>query len=289
MTFSPFAKSPHVSNRPSLTPCPLALFRNAPFPCCFPIPSHGITYLGILRRMPRNNKKGKRQTAGAVAAQTANDDFDDMLAEVMAGDTTSHTTTTPATARSSNFSPSSVRTTISEEAIIECCFVGDIAKLRRWARLGARVVSAMPLCASAEQGHVNMLRILIEELGADVNKSVAPDGCFPLYIAAQNGHMAALRCLVMEFGAYVNQAMSINECRTPLHAASQNGHLAVVRCLVKELGADPNQADTNGCTPLYMAAQQGWVSVVICLVKECGADLNRAKPSGSTPLDIAAQ
>jgi hypothetical protein len=43
---------------------------------------HGIT---SPYRMPKNKKKGKRQAA--VAAQSA-DDFDGMLAEVMAGDTT---------------------------------------------------------------------------------------------------------------------------------------------------------------------------------------------------------
>jgi hypothetical protein len=31
--------------------------------------------------MPKNTKKGKRPVADAKAAQTADDDFDDMLAE----------------------------------------------------------------------------------------------------------------------------------------------------------------------------------------------------------------
>jgi ankyrin repeat protein len=156
------------------------------------------------------------------------------------------------------------------------------------------VVSAVPLCfAAAGLSKVDMLRILINELGANANQSIAgsndpmQDGCFPLYMAAQHGHVAALRCLVKEFGAHVNRAN--NEGSTPLLIAAHNGHLAAVQCLVKELGADANRADPAGWTPLHIAAERGQLSVVQCLVKELGADPNQANNDGCTPLFIAAQ
>jgi hypothetical protein len=52
--------------------------------------------------------------------------------------------------------------TISEQAIVQCCIAGNVTQLRRWARLGVRVVSAIPLCAMAQLGNVDMLRIVRE-------------------------------------------------------------------------------------------------------------------------------
>jgi hypothetical protein len=219
-----------------------------------------------------------------------------------------------------------VTETVSDDEFIQCFVAGNITQLRRWARLGVRVLSAIPLCAAAELGKVDMLRILIKELGADVNKvdSGSNDSTHnartPLYMAAQGGHVAALRCLVKEFGAHVNQAdnrgftplhigaqkgelaavqylvtelgadinQATNEGFTPLHAAAQEGHLSVVRCIVKDFGANVNQAQNEGGTPLYIAAQRGDLSVVICLVKELGADINQATHEGLTPLMIAS-
>jgi ankyrin repeat protein len=73
----------------------------------------------------------------------------------------------------------------------------------------------MPLCIAAAYRNTNIVRYLIEEHGADINR------------AADGG-------------------------RTPLFAAAHNGHVNLVRCMVEELGADVNNAEDNGGTPLYM-------------------------------------
>jgi ankyrin repeat protein len=112
------------------------------------------------------------------------------------------------------------------------------------------------------------------------------NGATPLHIAAQIGHLDGVRALVTELGADVNQAKQ--DGATPLLIAAQNGHLEVVRALVTEMGADVNQAEQNGSTPLCVAAEQGHLEVVRALVAELGADVNQATQDGVTPLMVAA-
>ena len=66
-------------------------------------------------------------------------------------------------------------------------------------------------------------------------------------MAAINGHLDVARCLVKELGAAVNQAD--NTGVTPLIEAAVGGHLDVVRCLVTDLGAVVDQACNDGVLP----------------------------------------
>jgi ankyrin repeat protein len=129
------------------------------------------------------------------------------------------------------------------------------------------------------------MRLLVKELGADVNKA-GHDGGTPLFIAVQEGHLAVVRCLVDELGADVN--LTMDDGGTPLHIAAQHGHLAVVRYLVRDLGADVNLAAQDGATPLLVAAQNGHLDVVICLGKEFGANADVALLNGTTLFQLAA-
>jgi ankyrin repeat protein len=51
-------------------------------------------------------------------------------------------------------------------------------------------------------------------------------GATPLFIAAQKGHLDVVRCLANDFGADVNQALQ--DGAMPLWIAVQSGHLDVV-------------------------------------------------------------
>jgi ankyrin repeat protein len=150
----------------------------------------------------------------------------------------------------------------------------------------------MPLCATVELGNVDMLRIMINELGADVNKIVAgsnkaaQDGCFPFYVATQMGHLAVLRYLVKEFGAHVNQAD--NKGWTSLHVAAKVGLVDVVKCLVKEFGADINQASHDGSTPLMVASAGKHTEVVVWLSKH-GADAQAVDQRFGTAADVSRE
>jgi hypothetical protein len=71
------------------------------------------------------------------------------------------------------------------------------------------VRSAQPLiCSVFEGASANILRCLVNELGADVNLARA-DGVTAVYVAAQLGFLAMMRLLVKELGADVNQARKL--------------------------------------------------------------------------------
>jgi ankyrin repeat protein len=97
----------------------------------------------------------------------------------------------------------------------------------------------------------------------------------PLHIAAQDGNLEALHCLVEELGADVNGVNG--EGFSALFAAADARNLEVMQCLVKECGANVNQADRKGGTPLYLAVERGLLGSVRCLV-ELGADVNTNVP-----------
>jgi ankyrin repeat protein len=175
---------------------------------------------------------------------------------------------------------------VSEEMILACCKDGDITKLRLWNSLGVNLLySESPLIRAVGHGQVDVVRYLVEEVGADVNRATVR-GLTPLIMAAVTGNVIMLRYLGKELGANVNSALDIGT--TALIMAAESHHVGIVRCLVKEFGVDVNQANPNGNTALHQAALLNDVVVLQCLVKELGADVNRTEGGGMKPMDIAA-
>jgi hypothetical protein len=129
--------------------------------------------------MPKNNKKGKRQSAEAATAK-ATEAFDDMLAEVRATDSTASSC---GNGKSDGTSSSTTKTTeVPENNIIAAIRRGDTAQLHRWSRQGVRVTSADPLSHAVTLGKLDAARCLIKKLGADVN-AAGSNGQTPLVIA----------------------------------------------------------------------------------------------------------
>jgi ankyrin repeat protein len=174
---------------------------------------------------------------------------------------------------------------VSAADIEKACLAGDLTKLRRWGRQGVRVTSAEPLFFAIEDGKLDLMRCLVDDLSADVNQANVK-GATPLYIAAYFGRLDIVRCLVGELGASIHQAT--HDGSTVLQIAAHGGHLNVVRCLVEDFGADVSQADQEGVTALIMAAHSGNYDMVRYLVMELRADINQAANDGQTPLMLAA-
>ncbi len=177
------------------------------------------------------------------------------------------------------------------------------------------------LDCAALMGHVDVIRCLVKEFGADVD-AIGINGHTALHKAAWMGKVDAIRCLVKEFGAKVdildNDGMTpfdhaawyrrvdairylVKECGVNvntidkdgypyLHRAAMRQHIDVIRCLVKECGADANfvSKNMNGGTILHLVAMSGYVEATRCLVKDCGVDVNIRDNDGNTPLHQAA-
>jgi hypothetical protein len=93
---------------------------------------------------------------------------------------------------------------VSAADIKKACLAGDLIKLRRWRRQGVRVTSAEPLLIAIKDGKVDLMRCLVNDLGADVNQA-REDGASFLHIAPQIGNVDLIRCITLVFGADVNQ------------------------------------------------------------------------------------
>ena len=109
-------------------------------------------------------------------------------------------------------------------------------------------------------------RFLHKEGGADVECKFGT-GWTPLVLAALRGHVDMVRFLTEEAGANVDRANSVGS----FWAACQ-GHLEVARILVEEKGADANKADNDGWTPLHASAANNRLEFVKWLVTKRGVD-----------------
>ncbi len=113
------------------------------------------------------------------------------------------------------------------------------------------------LGAAVEEGHVDVVRELLG-LGVAVD-GVDESGETALVRASRYGRADVVRVLVVEGGADVNKAGM--EGKTPLIWACRNGEVDVVQVLL-ELGADVGIVDDGGRTALEVAREAGYDDVV---------------------------
>eukprot|EP00729_Bicosta_minor_P032743 gene32743-biopygen24539 len=165
------------------------------------------------------------------------------------------------------------------------------------------------LCAAVQEGHVDAVRKLLEEDGADPSVPGDDDPTRPpVYLASINGHVDVVQ-LLLEHNADPNQAAANGHVEylklllhhnadpnqamtdyglTPVGIAAQEGHGECLKLLLQN-NADPNQAMTdNGVTPVLFAAQEGHVECLQLLLQH-NADPEQARTDdGTTPLHAAA-
>ena len=142
------------------------------------------------------------------------------------------------------------------------------------------------LMFAAKNGHAEIVEMLLKIPGIDVNKA-NNNGWTALMLAAENGHTKIVEMLLKIPGIDVNQAN--NFASTALMFAAKNGHTKIVEMLLKIPGFDINQANNFGLTALMFAASYGHTKVVEMLLKIPGIDINQANIFGSTALIFAAQ
>lgn len=142
------------------------------------------------------------------------------------------------------------------------CFEGSIEErnysfLRSWASCaqsmnsrvtgtGEHINEDQTLHELAEEGNAKMLKLLIDEFGADVDY-LSYDNCdeSPLHMAVDAGQTSAVRVLI-SYDANVD-AKDCNG-KTPLHYAAQRGYRGIMKILIAA-NANAHAKDDKGKTP----------------------------------------
>eukprot|EP00092_Neocalanus_flemingeri_P024493 GFUD01026561.1.p1 GENE.GFUD01026561.1~~GFUD01026561.1.p1 ORF type:complete len:899 (-),score=198.15 GFUD01026561.1:15-2711(-) len=171
-----------------------------------------------------------------------------------------------------------------------------------------------PLHTAADANQTEVVRVLVKECGANINKLLMKDTT-PLYLAAQRGfsevvieliqlgadvnyvmprgkhggHLIALSSEEQITGHYPMKNTEIGNGATALHAAVENGHLETSKILL-ESGAV--QSDSmEGATPLIIALQYRHPNIGLLLLEETYSDpkINAKVPvDGSSALFVAS-
>jgi hypothetical protein len=127
-----------------------------------------------------------------------------------------------------------------------------------------------PFQAAVMNGYLDVTKVFLEK-GADVNSTDNISNT-PLHWAAENGHLDVVKYLVEEKGA--DGKAADKNGNTPLHWAARYDHWDVVKHLVEQKGADVNASFNDSYTPLHLIAGYGKLDLVKFLVEEKGADVN---------------
>jgi Fem-1 family protein b len=120
-----------------------------------------------------------------------------------------------------------------------------------------------PLWIAAAVGHFGIVKLLVEEGGANVNH-LSITRSSPLRAASYTGHLDIARYLIahnadmrlVRDGNYTNLMLSV-----------YREHTHMVKYFLDELKCDPNEFDQDGRTPLHYAIEGGSLDVVQVLLE----------------------
>ncbi|XP_064457287.1 ankyrin repeat domain-containing protein 17-like isoform X2 [Ornithodoros turicata] len=172
-----------------------------------------------------------------------------------------------------------------ETALTLACCGGflEVADFLLKAGANLELGASTPLMEAAQEGHVELLRYLVNA-GACVNAKTAT-GDTALTYACENGHTDVADLLLQ---ANADLEHESEGGRTPLMKAARAGHLCTVQFLLSR-GADPNRPTANNDhTALSLACAGGHLAVVELLLAH-GADPTRRLRDNSTMLIEAAK
>ena len=143
------------------------------------------------------------------------------------------------------------------------------------------------LMLAVNGGLQDLVRVLIKEFNFYANTSRGSDGRTPLLEACFEGHIDLVRQLVVEHGA--DLSAKDNDNYDSLLFAVSGSHQDLVRILIKEFHFSANTSrGINGRTPLLEACFEGLTDLVRQLVVEHGADLSAKDNNNNDALMFAA-
>jgi hypothetical protein len=130
---------------------------------------------------------------------------------------------------------------VTEGMLTEMVQAGDLESLTIWARQGVRVTTVEPLYFAVQGGFLEVVRCLVQQMGADVNQILYGDK--PLIVAAKNGCSDLVRLLV-ELGAEVGAEDEYGY--TALNISARDGHYPTTQYLVEDAGANMEDVNKDG-------------------------------------------
>ncbi|MFG6495015.1 ankyrin repeat domain-containing protein [Fictibacillus sp. UD] len=144
----------------------------------------------------------------------------------------------------------------------------------------------MSLHQAAMDGKITEIEDLLKK--GNVQIDTLNDGWSPLHLAAHFGHIDIVR-LLLEQGADVHVKSGNNMANTPLHAAAANmKNRQEMIGLLLSYGADINEQQSGGWTVLHQAAQHNDPEMISYFIEK-GADPFLAKGDGKTALQLAEE
>ncbi|KAF5916688.1 hypothetical protein HPG69_005483 [Diceros bicornis minor] len=125
---------------------------------------------------------------------------------------------------------------------------------------------ATALMDAAEEGHVDVLKILLDEMGADVNArdNMGRNALFRALRNSENRNVEVVTRLLLDHGADVN--VRGEGGKTPLILAVEKKHLGLVQMLLEQECIEINDTDSEGKTALLFAVQlrQKEIAQLLC-------------------------
>ncbi|KAL0275144.1 UNVERIFIED_CONTAM: hypothetical protein PYX00_003100 [Menopon gallinae] len=167
---------------------------------------------------------------------------------------------------------------------LACCggFV-EVADFLLKAGADLELGASTPLMEAAQEGHIELVRYLLEYYHANVNAQTQT-GDTALTYACENGHTNVASLLLM-YGAELEHESEGG--RTPLMKACRAGHQNTVQFLISK-NADVNKTTTNNDhTPLSLAAAGGHIAVVELLLAHHADPFHRLKDNSTMLIEAA--
>jgi len=144
-----------------------------------------------------------------------------------------------------------------------------------------------PLMWASMYGHEGIIRLLLEKMGASLNKKDTSCGQTPLSWASEAGNEGVVE-LLLKWEEVIPDSRD-NSGRTPLSYGAEAGSEGIVKLLLQRKEVNPESLDDDGRTPLSHAARvRGGVGVVKLLLEREEVNPESRDNSGRTPLSHAA-
>jgi DNA-binding LacI/PurR family transcriptional regulator len=142
----------------------------------------------------------------------------------------------------------------------------------------------------AVEGHVDVVKVLLEVGGRELVMMTQDHGVSCLWISAENGHLEVVKAL-LEAGGRELVMLTADDGASCLWISAQKGHLEVVKALLEAGGRELVMLTSDdGTSCLYISAQNGHLEVVKALLEAGGRELAMlTADDGSSCLSVACR